>query len=1194
MNDPFLPKTRIAPQFGGPGTGLVIPPETPETSFSNFRISDWWQTTSANAAATLLSRVFAEDVDAPVPWKNPKEFAKFAADVPPQAWGELYNAPDKYTAEFLRAEFIKTQQAKERIASSGFGGEMLASGLSFVDPVNVVALAVPLGGAANTMRFMTRAGRLSWLAGQSLLGGSVNVAAESLRATYDPTFDRSALATAFASGAAAGITGPLGTNLSRGGRFALTGGGQFAAVGGVGIASGQSVGDAASAAAMAMIVGGSLAALPPTVRSQIEARLSEVPLVAAGDDARAAGLPLTPEGEQRTAFKPGKVEPEVVATQEAATPVPPPATPGEQLNLFDAYGDSTPRPPSDGPAVAVGATTPGQTTSTVDRAVEPGDFVATEMRAAAPARPLNAPRWDFAYQVGSSLVEDVRELGTMLFSDSLVRADGTVNMSSAADSWVRQNVQKREIAHARAMDEAFDGWAKDQMAAGRGRVDLMMRGRREFNQEVAKAARRQPGQYTQNPAINKAADAVRRELGELLNLQQRHLVDGMDKVGPNDNYVHRVYNLTRTMEAINRHGMDNVVRLFRDAMERHMTANRLQPGAFPPIDPKILDAAAAGMVERMVAGKLGFESVGGVVQMPSDMSGVLAQILRSKNVPEDTITATLARLVNQESEAGRIDSARSRVALDETTEIVTPAGRLSIEDILENDVDVLMTVYRRKALGASAMSEIFRSFRAKGYDEVFTFDGLLGRIRSEAQKKALQPGADMLAISRDLEANIDRLTVGYRHVMGEVLFPPSTKLRGRVDDVLALARQASYGIVMNVNGFAQIADTFKFLAPENLKALRKQIPAMGNIIDMARSGKMPSELIRELEYHTGVGADAIAERMINRFDDNAASNQLAGGRIESAMRAIGRVTSWIGFSRPINLFNQRTAALTAMQRIGDAIFDGNTPDEIFARMGIGDRNMADRIVNQIRTNGRARANNAIEHLGLDKWDDYEAYAAWQSAFDRMRREINQENDFGNNTLWMTTEVGRSIMQFRTFANVAYQKATLRGAQRFLNGEGWEQAGTMLVNSIGGLLGYVALTYVNSLGREDREEFLRERLSSNALATAMFARSQWSSLFPLAADTVGFHVWGQQPFAPARNSGLQGHILFGNPTLSLVAGASNAVRGAVAPSLSPEYSFSREDLQAIRSVTPFQNAVGLSYFWNTLREDLPARSLEPQR
>jgi len=872
----------------------------------------------------------------------------------------------------------------------------------------------------------------------------------------------------------------------------------------------------------------------------------------------------------------------------------PPALDPTQPTLFDAYSDSTPPPPpaNDGPAVAVGATTPGQTISTVDRAVEPGDFVATEMRAAAPARPLNAPRWDFAYQVGTSLVDDVRELGTMLFSDSLVRADGTVNMSSAADSWVRQNVQKREIAHARSMDEAFNDWSQQQAATGRGRVDLMFRGRREFNQEVAKAARRQPGQYTQNPAINKAADAVRRELSELLNLQQRHLVAGMESVNPNDNYVHRVYNLTRTMEAINRHGMDNVVQLFRQAMERHMAANRLKPNAFPPIDPKILDAAAAGMVERMVAGKLGFESVGGVVQMPSDMSGVLAQILRSKGVPEDTITATLARMVDQESEAGRIDSARSRVALDETTEIVTPAGRLSIEDILENDVDVLMTVYRRKAIGASATSEIFRSFRAKGYAEVNTFDGLLGRIRSEAQKKALQPGADMLAISRDLEANIDRLTVGYRHVMGEVLFPPSTKLRGRVDDVLALARQASYGVVMNVNGFAQIADTFKFLAPENAKALRKQVPQLDSLLSMARAGKLPSETVRELEYHFGVGAEAVSERMINRFDDDAASNQLAGGRVETAMRNIGRVTSWIGFSRPINLFNQRMAALTAMQRIGDAILDGKTPTAIFERMGLGDK--ADRVADQIRTHGKLKSNNAIEHLGLDKWDDYEAYAAFQSAFDRMRREVNQENDFGNSTLWMQTPIGKTIMQFRTFANVAYQKATLRGAQRFMNGEGWEQAGTMLVNSIGGLLGYVALTYVNSLGREDRDEFLQDRLSAKSLATAMFARSQWSSLFPLAADTVGFHVWGQQPFAPARNSGLQGHILFGNPTLSLVTGASNAVRGAVAPSLSPEYSFSREDLQAIRSVTPFQNAVGLSYFWNTLREDLPARSLEPQR
>jgi hypothetical protein len=146
---------------------------------------------------------------------------------------------------------------------------------------------------------------------------------------------------------------------------------------------------------------------------------------------------------------------------------------------------------------------------------------------------------------------------------------------------------------------------------------------------------------------------------------------------------------------------------------------------------------------------------------------------------------------------------------------------------------------------------------------------------------------------------------------------------------------------------------------------------------------------------------------------------------------------------------------------------------------------------------------------------------------------------------------------------------------------------------GGLF-YVGQTYVNSIGREDREEFLEDRLSPEKLPNAAFQRAAFSSVIPMAADAV-LNTVGIDPVFDFRSSGLQSggltltELALSNPSGDLVDGTVRAFGGITQGLFNPDYDFSEQDFKAAAKVLVFQNMFGVRNVLAAIGGTLPKYS-----
>ena len=148
---------------------------------------------------------------------------------------------------------------------------------------------------------------------------------------------------------------------------------------------------------------------------------------------------------------------------------------------------------------------------------------------------------------------------------------------------------------------------------------------------------------------------------------------------------------------------------------------------------------------------------------------------------------------------------------------------------------------------------------------------------------------------------------------------------------------------------------------------------------------------------------------------------------------------------------------------------------------------------------------------------------------------------------------------------------------------------MMYSVLFGGLAYTLQTHVNSIGRDDKESFLEERLSVTEIGKAAFQRAGWFSLFPAAIDT-GLSLVGEDPmFAYGRTTGLASNLFRGIPLVDLVDNASRAVVGGSRVLFNDEYQWSRGQQRALNSLVPFQNAMGIKNVLNLTLEGLPTNA-----
>jgi hypothetical protein len=412
--------------------------------------------------------------------------------------------------------------------------------------------------------------------------------------------------------------------------------------------------------------------------------------------------------------------------------------------------------------------------------------------------------------------------------------------------------------------------------------------------------------------------------------------------------------------------------------------------------------------------------------------------------------------------------------------------------------------------------------------------------------------------------------------------------------------------VMNQVGFAQISELGNAVSIDGTMALLRVVPDFKAMIKRTADGQLEDAVARDLEAFVAPGVDRNIQQSMNRYSVEDLYSIGKGDTIDRAINFIQplrRATADISGLAPITVILERSAAKVAtqslvdlasgikkvrMKKLGKTTLEQDIAKRL-ANLGL-DEAMWPRVVNQINKHVETHPSmfsrsRKVKAINMDAWDDIEARDALSYAIARWTRQSIQQNDVGNLNIHMTSTMGKIFTQFRAFMLVSHAKQFLHNIKR----NDFAAYSAMMWSCFYGGAAYTLQTHVNAIGRDDKEEFLRERLSAEEIGKAAFQRSSWAALLPGGAEAI---MWatGQEPvFAYKRTTGLATGFIAGNPVVNLLDTTEKVIRGGARAAFNEEYQWSRGQQRALNSLLPFQNAIGIKNVLNTMVEGLPEQA-----
>lgn len=572
------------------------------------------------------------------------------------------------------------------------------------------------------------------------------------------------------------------------------------------------------------------------------------------------------------------------------------------------------------------------------------------------------------------------------------------------------------------------------------------------------------------------------------------------------------------------------------------------------------------------------EDVLGNYLSPDEIANVKAFVTR--DAPKDTLGGSSRlkhRIDLNENFSAKVKN-RETGALDE----------VSVKDFYINDPNLAFHMYSRQMSGQLAMAKV------KVYDD----DGrvILNGIRDASDWETLK--RQVMAVGNefaaDTKADLQRLDFLYSAITGTPM--KGVDESGDFATALRMLRDFNFTRLMGQVGFSQLPEFGRMTAQVGVKTMWNAMPEFRQIIQMARTGRMTEEFAEELDAMGAFGTELVRGSHHIEADEfgtpiSMGANtmiQRLNAKVSPVQHKMNHFVAKYSGMGPINALFQRWAAramavkFVRMATVGDKI---NV--KRMKALGLDDKTL-NAIFENIRTHATYKGGvvkpSKLEALKITKWDGPTA-AAFQEAIYRASRNMILENDAGQFARWMAHPLGKTFLQFRSFAISSWTKALLQGA----NLRDAEAGLGFLASSFLGALVYAGQTRINLIGDPEADKKAQERLSWGNLAAAGFQRSSESSLLPIPVDMLSQLVTGE-PIFDMRSSGLQTTVdnAFGNPTMDLVSTTFKAGMGLTTAALGDDYS--APDYRNLTRILPFQRMMGFVQFFNWLGSDLPRREL----
>jgi len=781
-------------------------------------------------------------------------------------------------------------------------------------------------------------------------------------------------------------------------------------------------------------------------------------------------------------------------------------------------------------------------------------------------------RFSMVGRTGASPFADMRRAGRMLGGDPIPALDGGL-VTPSADDLVRKNVRIDLTDYYAVAEPATREYLR------RTGAPFLRRGaaRQEFFEEVGRAIHRDPGTYTTDPSINKVADHQRKILYEIGSRAQRLGVKGFQDFQPNPQYLPRIWSPVRIVELTGEIGDENVVALFKGAILR---------GELDVTEDQATKLATA--FKRHIVDRFWQTDIAKARLFDSEQVEALTKLLQEElgdTIDQEWIEGIVYEITKGRRAKGKpMPRARRRMPLDETFSLrVTDdegnfVREVALEELFENNAEHLMHAYSRQINGAIAERKFLEAFAVEGEAAVPSWETFLQRLRRKAQASNLPA-----AVKPKFDRDIQRLETMRNVVVG---LPVTSN--SRAGKILSRLRAFNLVRVGGKFGIAQVPEIGNLFGEATWGAMIRSMPGLRRLYRHAADGKLADATLRELQAVTGLGTDRLTRTLTYRHSEIGIGEVFGRTGVDQALRRGQRAVSTASGMAHVNIAMQLSAGRAAAQNFVDAATGGRGISvKRLAELGLTPET-AEPILAQIRRHATTEPGwmgRRYKLLNLEEWTDQTAAARFSTAISEWARRVIQENNIGSMSRWMTGDLGRTLLQFRSFAITSWEKQFLRGlyVRDARVWSAWAQA-TLL-----GGLAYVGLTYTNSIGRDDADAYRRRRLTPAEVGKGAFQRAGWAAMLPPMVDTPLWAMGRERVFQYGRTSGLGSDFVWGSPTGELLLKTGRAVGGAGQAAVSGEYRYSEADWRNVMRILPFHNAFVVQNVLEGVGRGLPEHS-----
>lgn len=335
-----------------------------------------------------------------------------------------------------------------------------------------------------------------------------------------------------------------------------------------------------------------------------------------------------------------------------------------------------------------------------------------------------------------------------------------------------------------------------------------------------------------------------------------------------------------------------------------------------------------------------------------------------------------------------------------------------VEDFLENDMEAILRRYSR-TMGAEV--ELAQKFGRADMKDQFDainreYDDLSAKAKTPEERKKLNT-----ARQRDitnLEAFRDMIRGTYRAA-------------DNASDWSKITRAAlTWNYIRLLGGvtLASLTDASRFVAVHGVRAtMREALPALVSGVKAAKIARADAKAL-------GAATERVLQSRLASLAD-LSDPYAYGSRFErflsNASNAFSKATGlawWNDTLKTVaSVMTQNRMMRTALNWSGAE----QTDRAYMAFLGI-DEDMASRIAKQFRKHGMEE--DGIYGANVGRWDDEAAARAWAAALNKDVDRTIITKGVADTPLWMKTNWGKLIMQFKSFGLASHQRVLIAGLQ----------------------------------------------------------------------------------------------------------------------------------------------------------------------